>query len=176
MGITDALKIPLVTVALFGVSAVFFAPMATVQDEYDVHLWSERDAIHYQPSTLQRHCQNLHVATAVTLAFGLVLTFVYTSLQGRLSPLTKRRFDVISNFTVLVAGALYIASLITLMSLLSDVKNRLDDLPFPLPDVRVRAASGAYLDGLGVIAAFSASVVSLFSLMVGARDGYQELA
>jgi len=150
--------------------------MATVNGRYDLHLWPSRDAIHYAPSDLHRHCQNLHVATAVTLGFALLLTALQVSSRNAMPTTVAGRFRVASEVTILVAGALYLASLSTLAALVSNLEKDVDRVPIPLPDVGVRAASGAYLDASGFFAATVGSVVSLYGLITSGRDGYQQVA
>ena len=158
--------------SFFGVLSPLIAPMARVSDKYDLHLWPQNDALKYQPTDLQRHCQNLHIATGVVFGVAILLTIVHTALRPALS---ARPAYLGAHFATLLGGALYLAAVGTLVALVKDVKDNLDDIPVPIPNISVRAAAGTYLDAVGMLAAGGASVLALYALVTGARDDYQEL-
>ena len=163
----------LCTIAFFGVLSPVIAPMARVSGKYDLHLFPKDDAVTYNPSQLQKDSQNLHIATGVLLAFGVLFNFANLALRTRAA---DRSLALASYFTVLLSSALYFAAVGTLISLVHHVKDNLDKIPIPIPDVHVEPAAGTYLDGLGLLAAFSGSVLSMYALFVGRRSNYQELA
>jgi hypothetical protein len=158
--------------AFFGVLSPVVAPMARVNGQYDIHLWPKDDALTYHPSELQRHCQNLHVAAGAIFGLSVLLNLACAAL-AQAAP--RRTTTFAAHFTTLIGGALYIAAVGTLIALVKDVKDSLDDVPVPLPDISVKPAAGTYLDGVGVSAAFAGSVLALHSLIIGGRAGYQEL-
>jgi hypothetical protein len=163
----------LCTIAFFGALSPVIAPMARVSGKYDLHLFPKDDAVTYKPSQLQRDSQNLHIAAGVSLAFAVLFNFANLALRTRTA---NRSIALASYFSVLISSALYIAAVGTLIAVVHRVKDNLDKVPIPIPDVHVEPAAGTYLDGIGLLAAFSASVLSVYALITGGRDNYQELA
>ena len=133
-------------VAAIGLGMAFREPLVRVADTYDIHLFPSDDALNYRVSDLHKHSQNLHIATAFFLGVSIFLN------AGTLIYVKERSDAMLSKIALMVDGLttiLYTAALWTLIVVGKRVKDTMDDLPIPVPDVKVDLGLGSHMEIVG---------------------------
>lgn len=154
--------------ALICISLAMSKPIATIADFYDIHLFPEDDQIDYRVSDLHHHSQNLHIATTVFLCISILVHFVQSTARSA----TIRWVQISS---AVITMTLYIAAVATLTSTAKHIKDYLDNLPLPLPEIKVDHGPGATADTIGVLAAIAAGIMTMISGASTEGAGYESI-
>ncbi len=150
-------------------------PLFRVANHYNVHLFPERDQLDYTVSHLHYISQNLHIAAAVFLGLAFICSFVETILEY-LEINENRIIKIMETINVIIATGLYIGGTITLGKVGQRIKDKLDHLPVPIPDIDIKVCWGGIFDVVGMFSVLLAVILTITLLVKSQkRTGYIEL-
>lgn len=137
-------------------------PLFRVANHYNVHLFPDRDQIDYTISNLHYTSQNLHIAAAVFLGLAFMFSFAETvSEYLSINENKITNFKIMETVNVVIGGCLYIAGTITLGKVGQCIKDKLDHLPIPIPDVDIKVCWGGIFDGIGMFSVLLAIILTI---------------
>ena len=150
-------------------------PLFRVANHFDVYLFPESDQLDYFVTDLQHHSQNLHIAAAVFLGIAFVFSLVDTiSEYLEIAERKITSMKILETINVIIATCLYIAGTITLGTVGKRIKDKLDKLPVPIPDVDINVCWGGIFDVVGMFSVLIALILTVTLVVQSqkARTGY----
>ena len=146
-------------------------PLFRVANKYDAHLFPEKDNFFdYKVSDLHIIAQNLFIATACFLGFNLVMSFVDMITEF----LHRNVFSLkyVNTLLGLVSGMLYVSASITLGKVGRNIRDYLNNLPVPVPDVDISPQIGSIMIPVGLVSVLiGTSFTVLLLVLTKKRSG-----
>lgn len=151
--------------SFIGVVLSMTQPLFWIEKTYFLHLFPGHDELTYTVSRLHEHSQNLHIATSVFIGMSVIFCLVdsivlHLKKDGRGNPIIHRMNMVM----LFVSGVLYVAAIGTLIEVGKTIKDRIDNIPLPLPNLRVDMVEGGYMDFVGLVFIWIAVMCSFIPL------------
>jgi hypothetical protein len=164
-----------VVLSIISIGVSVGAPLLTLGNSYDLHLFPRNDAIHYESSVTHFVSQITH---CLALAFFVTAFIVLVALSSTFAHLSGRtQKAAATTVAVLVTSGFisHIIALSTLAKVASDWKRHFEHLPIPLPDIRVSARAGLYAELVAVLLNGSVTVLAWLALRKIAVQSYVSL-
>lgn len=137
-------------------------PLFRVANHYNVHLFPDRDQINYTVSNLHYTSQNLHIASAVFLGLAFIFSFSETVSEYLFINKNKvTNLKIMETVNVIIGGSLYISGTITLGKVGQRIKDKLDNLPIPIPNVDIKVCWGGIFDVVGMFSILLAIILTV---------------
>lgn len=134
------------------------APLLTLGNLYNLHLFPKNDEIEYETSTTQLVSQLTHSLALAFFGTVVLLSVTSAGFFAGLSARTQRSITVATAVLASTGLLMHLIGLFTLIKIALDWKKKLDEFPLPVPDVDVKWRAGLYADVFG-LAATAATVI-----------------
>ena len=145
-------------------------PLFRVANKFDAHLFPEKDNFFdYRVSDQHVVAQNLFIATAVFLGLNLLVSFVDMVVEFLHENVYFLKYT--NTFLCFVSSILYVSASITLGKVGRNIRDYLNNLPVPVPDVDIKAQVGSVMIPVGLACVVLGTSFSVLLLVLTKKRG-----
>ena len=163
------------TTSVVTLSLAIGAPLLTVANIYDLHLFPKADELTYDSSTTHLASQILHCMALGFFTSMFLATIVSLPMLTRLSDRTQRSLSAGLAIMASFGFLCHLLGIATLIKVGMEWKKKLDSLPIPPPDIHIDYRVGLYADVIGLLASTVSAILAGVALFAITRHRFIRL-